>query len=354
MTRTQAKAQKILNAWTSLAPDAVFGGFTRSMFSAIVANGAAVAATRLAQTEARKANIAAREAADATTTEKIQQVVWSVLGNPDHGPSSALYVAMGYEQSKAPLDLTNYGREVGEGWTPDTLLPRFWMDAARPGAVGGGIIKDRSIYGNHLQLNGPVSVDQLGGLPSISLPTGAWLNNTTLLLTPPYTLLLVFRHYLNSGTRHYVVSEQPSPFEQVLVRHHVPDNSFQILTRGIDEGNGPTESFRVEGRTYNLGTSGHFILITANHTSSTFRLDGGRVSAVGEVGAERFHGIKIGSRGGTTETLYFNGSMAEVLILQGVPAPDIITRLEGYAAWKWNLSEVLPSGHPYAYTKPQK
>jgi hypothetical protein len=354
MTRTQAKAQKILNAWTSLAPDAVFGGFTRSMFSAIVANGAAVAATRLAQTEARKANIAARETADTVTAEKIQQVVWSVLGNPDFGPSSALYVAMGYEQSKAPLDLTNYGREVGEGWTPDVLLPRFWLDAARPGAVAEGLIKDRSIYGHHLQRFGPVAVDQLGGLPSISLPTLAYLKNDTLVLDPPFTILLVYRHYENSGIRHYIGSGHTQPPIFVTFRHTVGDNSWQTITRGIDEGDGSTESMRVLGGNYHLNTSPHFVVHTSSFNQSSIRVDGGRVTGGGELGAEGLRGLFIGSRPLGGEVLWFNGSMAEVLVLQGVPAPDTITRLEGYAAWKWNMTEVLPTGHPYAYTKPQK
>lgn len=354
MTPTQRKAELILAAWTSLAPDAVFGGFTRSMFEAIAANGAARSATRLAQTEARRANIAARNAADVISGDAIQRVVWSVLGNPDFGPASALYVAMGYEQSLAPTDLLNYGREVGEGWTPDVLLPRFWMDAARPGAVGGGLIRDRSIYGHHLTPFGPVSVDQIGGTPSISLPPQSWLRNDTLVLNPAFTIVMVGRHYSNSGIRHYFDSGLTGVPVRITMRHIADTQSYQVVTRGINEGDGDVENFRTPQGQAILGTEPWMVVITSNANESSFRLNGGSKIHGGVLGAEGFRGLFIGRRWLENETAWFNGSLGELLILSGVQSPENIARLEGYTAWKWLIAEKLPSGHPYAYTKPQK
>lgn len=354
MTPTQRKAELILSAWTSLAPDAEFGGFTRSMFAAIAANGAAKSATRLAQTEARSANIAARDAADVISGDAIQRVVWSVLGNPDFGPASALYVAMGYEQSLAPTDLLNYGREVGEGWTPDVLLPRFWMDAARPGAVGGGLIRDRSIYGHHLLPFGPVSIDQIGGSPSISLPPQAWLQNDTLVLNPALTILVVGRHYINSGIRHYFDTGPIGTPIKLTLRHMAEDKFYHVVTRGLDEGDGDLESLLTPIGEADLGTAPWLLIMTSNAAGSSIRLNGGSKMHGGVLGAEGFQGLMIGRRSLPIETHWFNGSIGEILILSGVQSPENIARLEGYAAWKWLIAEKLPPDHPYAITKPTK
>jgi len=47
-----------------------------------------------------------------------------------------------------------------------------------------------------------------------------------------------------------------------------------------------------------------------------------------------------------------NGSIAEVVILDGSQTTDTIQLIEGYLAHKWGLESSLPSGHPYRYVPP--
>lgn len=46
------------------------------------------------------------------------------------------------------------------------------------------------------------------------------------------------------------------------------------------------------------------------------------------------------------------GTTHEVLIYNRVLEPAMRKRIEGYLAWKWNLTSVLPSNHPYKYVRP--
>ena len=354
MTRTQAKASKIVAAWAELAPTEVFGGYTLASFSQRVANAIGRTTTRAALREARSANIAQRVLADAASEAAMQSVIWSVLGHPDYGPASGLYSAMGYKPSRAPLDLLNYGREVGEGWTPEALLPRIWIDAARPGAISGGVVRDRSIFGNHFTAFGPAAVDSLGSLPAISLPPTAWLQNDSLIIDPAFTILMIGRHYTSTGIRHYFDSGFRGLPVRVFLRHNAVNREFQVITTGINEGDGQLEEILTPRGSAPLGVSPWIIALTSNANGSSFRLNGGQHIKTGALGAEGFRGLLIGRRSLTIENLWFDGSLGELLILQGVQSAETIARLEGYLAWKWLVAEILPAGHPWAGSKPQK
>lgn len=354
MTRIQTKASRIVAAWAELAPSEVFGGFSLASFSQLVANAVGRSTTRAALREARSANIAERVIADTASEAAIQSVVWSVLGDPDHGPASALYAAMGYQTSRARVDLLNYGREVGEGWTPETLLPRIWLDAARPGAISGGVVRDRSIYGHHFTGFGPWTLDSLGSLPAISLPPSAWLQNDSLVLGPAFTLAFVIRHYTATGIRHYFDSGIAGAPVRISLRHDSAFNNFQALTRGINEGDGDLEEFRTPANSGAFGVAPAMIVMASNYQSSFVRVNGGRSITTGALGAEGFRGFWIGRRWLTAETFWLNGSIGELLIFSGVPSTQDLHRIEGYLVWKWLQAEVLPPSHPYAGSKPQK
>ena len=86
----------VTESWAEYAKEEIFSGMNLAQFKVL---------TRTSLTEReqldtilrdRRAGIARREAADSKTREYIKMVVHSVLANPDHGPNSALYRAMGY------------------------------------------------------------------------------------------------------------------------------------------------------------------------------------------------------------------------------------------------------------------
>ena len=86
----------IINAWTTLAPAASFGGMTLAQYKAKVQPSfdARTAIDGLnAQMTAALDN---RDSADGVTTDINSKVIKGVVGDPNYGDDSNLYEAMGY------------------------------------------------------------------------------------------------------------------------------------------------------------------------------------------------------------------------------------------------------------------
>ena len=86
----------IINAWTTLAPAASFGGMTLAQYKAKV-QPSFDARTQLDTIEAQKtAALDTRDDADGVTSDTNQKVIKGVVGDPNYGDDSNLYEAMGY------------------------------------------------------------------------------------------------------------------------------------------------------------------------------------------------------------------------------------------------------------------
>jgi hypothetical protein len=91
-----SKIDAIQAAWTELAPNATFGGYTLAEFTAAV-NASFTTRTESDRLSAlRSANISARDAADEASREVAKRIVASVKGDKNYGDNSPLYRAMGY------------------------------------------------------------------------------------------------------------------------------------------------------------------------------------------------------------------------------------------------------------------
>jgi hypothetical protein len=53
---------------------------------------------------------------------------------------------------------------------------------------------------------------------------------------------------------------------------------------------------------------------------------------------------------GTTET--FNGSIGDIILTNVVSSQSDLEKAEGYLAWKYSMTSLLPSGHPYKSVAP--
>lgn len=88
--------EKVLQAWREFAPEVVFGGISVADFESFVQ---ASRQSRSTLTERENEVIAAlvkRDNDDLTALMKKSLVVNGVIGDPNFGPDSALYEAMGY------------------------------------------------------------------------------------------------------------------------------------------------------------------------------------------------------------------------------------------------------------------
>jgi hypothetical protein len=92
----EEKINRTLNAWKSEAADKSFGGMTVVQFETEIAPSF-TARRNLADLDAqrdRESN--ARDDADEHSLSKCDLIVAGVVGDPNFGPDSSLYEAMGY------------------------------------------------------------------------------------------------------------------------------------------------------------------------------------------------------------------------------------------------------------------
>ena len=106
------KLAKALTAWTDLASTASFGGMTLLEFKSAIQPS--LDARQVLKDLQEQMDVAetARDLADKTSLPKQQQVVAGVLADPNYGPDSALYEAMGYvRKSQRKTGLTRKGKK---------------------------------------------------------------------------------------------------------------------------------------------------------------------------------------------------------------------------------------------------
>ena len=99
----QAAMRKVTGAWESFAPRTVFYGYTLARFkAALQPSHDTRAEIEALQTRLRVA-IRSRDAADAKSMRLVKNVVFGVVGDPDHTEDGALYSAMKYVRKSARL-----------------------------------------------------------------------------------------------------------------------------------------------------------------------------------------------------------------------------------------------------------
>lgn len=94
------KLNLITTAWETFAPDRAFGGMSLQEFRDTIAPSFAIR-ERVADLETELAAAkAARAKSDHKSMNKAQLVVNDVIRDPEHGPDSDLYEAMGYTRRR--------------------------------------------------------------------------------------------------------------------------------------------------------------------------------------------------------------------------------------------------------------
>jgi len=109
------KLNRITMAWETLAPDASFGGMSLQEYRDAIAPSFE-ARDRIARLEAELvAAKNARDGSDRDSLSRTQLVVNGVIGDPERGPDSDLYEAMGYvRRSERRTGLTRRRSEPAE------------------------------------------------------------------------------------------------------------------------------------------------------------------------------------------------------------------------------------------------
>ena len=96
-----AKLQTLISAWQHLAPDAKFGGMTLQQFKDATKPSFDTRDQIRTVEDQLAALLNQRAAADTASMEKSTLAVNGVIGDPNFGPDSGLYEAMGYVRKSA-------------------------------------------------------------------------------------------------------------------------------------------------------------------------------------------------------------------------------------------------------------
>jgi hypothetical protein len=94
--KTMDCLEKIVEAWQNLAPTTSFGGIHLADFQAKITASQTARVEVMNKDVECKAAIVSRETADAAAMAFKTLIVNGVVGDPNFGPNSALYEAMGY------------------------------------------------------------------------------------------------------------------------------------------------------------------------------------------------------------------------------------------------------------------
>ena len=116
---TLEKIMRVINGWETLAPDKTFGGMTLAQAKAAVKSSFDTRDELRTLENQLQSKQVERDNADEESLHVIKLVVNGVVGDPDFGPDSPLYEALGYtRESEHKTGLTRKKKPGGEGGGP--------------------------------------------------------------------------------------------------------------------------------------------------------------------------------------------------------------------------------------------
>jgi hypothetical protein len=116
--QVEEQLNQVLNAWTTLAANASFGGMTLAEFKTKIQPSLDARNKVNSLNDQLTAAQDARDDADKVTTVLVQKVVKGVVGDPNYGDDSDLYDAMGYVRKSARASGLSRGAKAAAAKTP--------------------------------------------------------------------------------------------------------------------------------------------------------------------------------------------------------------------------------------------
>lgn len=244
-------------------------------------------------------------------------------------------------------------------WNPSMIQTALWLDAADAstittvsGAVsqwndksGNGRNATQSTAGNRpllaaAGLNGKAVIDCDGTNDELSLA------NITSLTSVNQSLFVVAKRDNAAGRTEISVSIGNSNTGEGVV--DLPRWTDNVMYSQVGYlANRPTPTSVITDQPYISSLTGGAIqlsytngtLIGTGTTQSTFSFS----VTSGFIGS----GSAVSTSG-----RFFDGKIAEIVLLPVVANTTTRQKLEGYLAWKWGLTANLPAGHPYKTVGP--
>lgn len=246
----------------------------------------------------------------------------------------------------------------GQLWQPAALGSSLalWLDADDASTItlnGSTVSQWRDKSGNSRHVNQATAANQpartLSGLNSKTVLT---FNGTT-------TNLVSTAGTYGTNISIFAVARQDggSSYQRIV---HIGSSADAVGFFGSFNGNFAT--FFGNGTNWNdtnantptIATTSARVLGVVNPTSgsnATPYVDGtAQNNKVGTMGTAS--GVVIGMSHIPANTQFWNGIVAEIVIINSAVTTETRQRIEGYLAWKWGLAESLPANHPYRNAPP--
>ncbi|MFM6833169.1 MAG: hypothetical protein ACKPKK_02345 [Dolichospermum sp.] len=228
-------------------------------------------------------------------------------------------------------------------WTPAQISTDLWLDAADSSTIilnGSTVSQWRDKSGNERHATQATAANQpvyqatgLNGRPTIGFDgtNDALLSWFSLAL--PATVILVFR--INAYKSFGVIY-----------------GNATTNTLGLHSSNSALYNFDGSGvRTLSTTLTTTPIMVASAWSSSQIQsyLNGGNAFTF-STSNPAFSGLNIGNVFFGTESL--DGSISEIIITPNIPTDANRQLIEGYLAWKWELTANLPGNHPFKFNPP--
>lgn len=251
----------------------------------------------------------------------------------------------------------------GELWAPSQLTTLSWFDAADSDSIieDSGTISqwnDKSSNSNHASQG---TSGSQASYDSANVEVDFDGNDIYTITNDPFNgidnpcIIGLIRLDSSSNWSNSVASFFGEAGEGWQFRQRSSNiNDYTLTIRGTAEGDDPnptdtinTSDFIATGYRKNADT--RIVRHNGTQTSILNGTDTGSVNYAGN-GTSAIGGRYRGA-GSTTPQGYFNGSIKELIVADGLSDAEVEI-LEGYMAWKWGLQSNLASGHAYEHAPP--
>jgi len=247
------------------------------------------------------------------------------------------------EIQKAFLGSTEVFTVNGGAWTPAKLSTELWLDASDSGTItesSGAVSQwaDKSGNENNVsQANSslqPLTNTNTLNSKNVIYFDGSDLMNATFeaTLTQPNSVFAVFkRKNLDS-----FLFDGVNDINRHTFTFYLADSKYFSFAGSLLFGSVSDTNAHMMGSVYNSNSSEIFI--------------DGTSDAKGDVGTQDMDGITLGGRYNGQQ--YYDGDIAEIIVVDDILSESDRQKLEGYLAHKWGLEGNLPALHPYKSSPP--
>jgi hypothetical protein len=240
-------------------------------------------------------------------------------------------------------------------WSPAEISTALWLDAADASTVtlvSGAVSQwnDKSGNGRHVAQATPTARPQIqsnelngGAVIRFDGVNDLMLGDLTTTIAQPVSLFATTKKLSNPAdlnARLFHASSSIAAEANIFLPLAATLSGDYVLNYGTNTE--PAVAF---------GSQWHIYESIANGTSSLIRKDAVQDVTVspGTNGCSRYFSIGGRHHDGLRN---YNGDIAELVLIPGLPTTATRQRIEGYLAHKWGLTANLPSDHPYKTVAP--